>query len=289
MRDRLGESLTIDDMARVARFSKFHFSRLFQRHTGVPPARFLSALRLAEAQRLLATTRLRVTDIGLRVGYHSPGTFSSRFKRHVGLSPTQYRLAHPTAKEKSMQENVPGVRVPLVAEAAATGRTAELYERARAATGLPFVPDVFRLTSTAPQLLEVVVSGYAGVFTESALSRGTKELVAAWTSRLNDCQYCVGSHNWFLQQFGGSAELAAAIAGSSTVDALPVDERTAALLRLTTATTTASAGVDDHWAAAAAAGWSEPELLEAVFCASLFTFINRLVTSLGLGAVVQQA
>jgi len=91
MRDKLGEQLTIDDMARSAMFSKFHFSRIFQRVTGVSPGRFLSALRLQEAKQLLVSTQLNVTDISLRVGYNSVGTFSSRFTRSVGLSPTTYR------------------------------------------------------------------------------------------------------------------------------------------------------------------------------------------------------
>lgn len=91
MRNNLGEQLTIDDMARVAMFSKFHFSRMFQRVTGVSPGRFLSALRLQEAKQLLVSTSFNVSDISLRVGYTSVGTFSSRFTRSVGLSPTTYR------------------------------------------------------------------------------------------------------------------------------------------------------------------------------------------------------
>ncbi|GIG56766.1 AraC family transcriptional regulator [Longispora fulva] len=93
MRDKLGEELTIDDMARVAMFSKFHFSRIFQRITGVSPGRFLSALRLQEAKQLLTSTSFNVTEVSLRVGYSSVGTFSSRFTRSVGLSPTTYRRA----------------------------------------------------------------------------------------------------------------------------------------------------------------------------------------------------
>jgi AraC family transcriptional regulator len=91
MRDKLGEELTVDDLARVAMFSKFHFSRIFQRVTGVSPGRFLSALRLQQAKRLLVSTSLNVSDISVRVGYNSVGTFSSRFARSVGLSPTAYR------------------------------------------------------------------------------------------------------------------------------------------------------------------------------------------------------
>jgi AraC-like DNA-binding protein len=87
----LGEPLTIDDMARAALFSKFHFSRLFQRVTGVSPGRFLSAVRLAEAKKLLVSSSLNVAEISLRVGYTSVGTFSTRFTRSVGLSPTSFR------------------------------------------------------------------------------------------------------------------------------------------------------------------------------------------------------
>ncbi|OLT19097.1 AraC family transcriptional regulator [Actinomadura sp. CNU-125] len=91
MRANLGERITVDDMARTAMFSKFHFTRRFQEITGVSPGRFLSALRLAEAKRLLLTTSLTVTEISNRVGYSSVGTFSSRFKNSVGLAPSAFR------------------------------------------------------------------------------------------------------------------------------------------------------------------------------------------------------
>jgi AraC-like DNA-binding protein len=91
MRENLGEPFTIDDMARKAMFSKFHFCRIFRQVTGVSPGRFLSALRLQEAKRLLLSTEWSVADISNRVGYTSVGTFSSRFKFSVCVSPTTYR------------------------------------------------------------------------------------------------------------------------------------------------------------------------------------------------------
>jgi AraC-like DNA-binding protein len=91
MRENLGEHITIDDIARAAMFSKFHFSRVFQRLTGVSPGRFLSALRIEEAKRLLLCTSMTVADIGHQVGYNSIGTFSSRFSRSVGVAPIAYR------------------------------------------------------------------------------------------------------------------------------------------------------------------------------------------------------
>lgn len=91
MYERVGDELTVDDLARTARYSKFHFSRLFRQVTGVSPGRFLSALRFQEAKRLLAATSLSVAEISNQVGYSSLGTFSTRFKRFVGVSPTEYR------------------------------------------------------------------------------------------------------------------------------------------------------------------------------------------------------
>ncbi|RSM47509.1 AraC family transcriptional regulator [Actinoplanes sp. ATCC 53533] len=91
MQQHLGEPMTVDDMARAALFSKFHFMRMFQRSTGVSPGRFLSALRIQRAKHLLVSTSLRVAEISWTVGYTSVGTFSTRFTRSVGLSPSRYR------------------------------------------------------------------------------------------------------------------------------------------------------------------------------------------------------
>lgn len=181
----------------------------------------------------------------------------------------------------------PGVRVPVIAESEATGRTAELYQQIRNALGIPFVPDMFRLTSTRPELLTAVIAGYEGVFHHGVLPRETKELIASWTSRVNSCPYCVGTHNYFLLLFGGSEELTKAIQEANSPEELPVDERTKALLRLVTKVSQAAYKVtDDDWTQAAAAGWTNADMLEAVFTAALFNFITRLVDSVGLGTTV---
>ncbi len=91
MHENMAEPITIDDMARTAMYSKFHFSREFQRVTGISPGRFLSAIRLQRAKDLLVSTSLTVTEISHRVGYTSVGTFSSRFATSVGVPPTSYR------------------------------------------------------------------------------------------------------------------------------------------------------------------------------------------------------
>lgn len=108
MYENLGEPLTVDDLARTAMFSKFHFSRVFQRMTGLSPVRFLSALRIEEAKRLLRSTSLTVADISHQVGYNSVGTFSTRFHSSVGMSPREYRRGD-VVEPAMHQQTPPGV------------------------------------------------------------------------------------------------------------------------------------------------------------------------------------
>jgi AraC-like DNA-binding protein len=91
MWERYTEPLPLSEMASTAILSRFHFSRVFRDETGVSPGRFLSAIRLYEAKRLLLTTSLSVTDISYGVGYNSLGTFTRRFTQSVGISPTRFR------------------------------------------------------------------------------------------------------------------------------------------------------------------------------------------------------
>lgn len=85
------EPLSLADIARSAFLSRFHFSRVFRDATGVSPGRFLSAVRIYQAKRLLASTSLSVTEISLAVGYNSLGSFTNRFTESVGASPTRFR------------------------------------------------------------------------------------------------------------------------------------------------------------------------------------------------------
>src|SRR6185369_931411 len=49
MRQRLGEPLPLGVLARAALSSPYHFNRFFRQVTGLPPCRYLSALRLETA------------------------------------------------------------------------------------------------------------------------------------------------------------------------------------------------------------------------------------------------
>jgi AraC family transcriptional regulator len=96
MWNRYGEPLSLTEIADTAILSKFHFSRVFGGLTGTSPGRFLAAVRMFKAKNLLLETSQSVTDISLKVGYNSLGTFTSRFTKSVGVCPTEYRVLSQT-------------------------------------------------------------------------------------------------------------------------------------------------------------------------------------------------
>jgi AraC family transcriptional regulator len=92
IRGRLDETISLREMAAIAYMSRYHFIRTFRQVTGVPPRRFLSALRVEAATRMLLNSNNSVTDICLDVGYSSLGTFIRRFSAVLGISPMRLRM-----------------------------------------------------------------------------------------------------------------------------------------------------------------------------------------------------
>jgi AraC-like DNA-binding protein len=83
--------LDLDQLARVAGVSKFHFARSFEATYGETPMRYLTRRRIERAQDLLRAANLTVTEVCMLVGFSSLGSFSTRFTKLVGETPTAYR------------------------------------------------------------------------------------------------------------------------------------------------------------------------------------------------------
>ena len=83
--------VTVGMLANAASLSPWHFHRLFTDAFRQTPHAFLSALRLEQAKRLLASGNISVTDVYLETGFSSLGSFSSWFRAGAGLSPSRYR------------------------------------------------------------------------------------------------------------------------------------------------------------------------------------------------------
>lgn len=83
----LDARLTIESLAREVGLSPAHFSRAFRESLGQPPHRYLLALRLERARRLLATTRASLSEIAQRAGFADQAHFTRLFKRAFGITP----------------------------------------------------------------------------------------------------------------------------------------------------------------------------------------------------------
>lgn len=90
--DRLGEKVSLEDLARVAGLSRYHLLRVFKRATGLPPHAWQTQLRLDRARRLLTLGR-EIADVALETGFTDQSHFSNTFKKYMGMTPSQYRLA----------------------------------------------------------------------------------------------------------------------------------------------------------------------------------------------------
>ena len=95
MEAHIGEALTIEELAKIAGFSKYHFSRIFQGILGEPLAHYVSRVRLEQALFYLAHRRdMNMTDIALELGFTDSAVFSRAFKHFHGISPSEYRKAY---------------------------------------------------------------------------------------------------------------------------------------------------------------------------------------------------
>jgi AraC family transcriptional activator FtrA len=91
VRADLRVSWTLKTMAAECRMSLRTFVRRFEEATGTSPADWLTAERVEEAKRILATSALGVDQVAEAVGMGSPDTLRHHFRKRVGISPKEYQ------------------------------------------------------------------------------------------------------------------------------------------------------------------------------------------------------
>lgn len=94
-RDRMDaashEQWSVRRLARVSGVSETHFAHSFKLAFGVPPHRYLLTRRIERAVALLRDTDLPITEIALRTGWESLGTFGRTFRDITGKNPGAIR------------------------------------------------------------------------------------------------------------------------------------------------------------------------------------------------------
>ncbi|MBL8026362.1 MAG: helix-turn-helix transcriptional regulator [Fibrobacteres bacterium] len=72
-------------------YSREHFARLFRKRTGKTPGRYLTDMRLAHAQTLLASSEMPLEQVATECGFGGANYLCRVFKERLNLSPRQYR------------------------------------------------------------------------------------------------------------------------------------------------------------------------------------------------------
>lgn len=94
MHEHYREALSMDDLADISGFSKYHLSREFRKITGFPPNEYLIRLRLERAKFLLTGTSLPVYRVAELSGIENETYFSRLFHQRMKMTPAEYRKIH---------------------------------------------------------------------------------------------------------------------------------------------------------------------------------------------------
>jgi AraC-like DNA-binding protein len=89
--EHCSEDLSLDEIAALAGYSKFHFSRLFKQFTNMTFYKYLNHKRITYASRLLADPDLSITAVAIRSGFSNVTAFIRMFKLFHQCTPTIFR------------------------------------------------------------------------------------------------------------------------------------------------------------------------------------------------------
>jgi uncharacterized peroxidase-related enzyme len=134
----------------------------------------------------------------------------------------------------------------------------------------------FRPETARPlnELVEVLLRG------DNTLTRGERELIAAYVSSLNECLYCSSSHAAYAAaQLPGGMALVEQV--RADVGSAPVSPKLKALLGIAAATARGGQSVTGELVAAARqVGATDVEIHDTVLIAAAFCMFNRYVDGL---------
>jgi AraC-like DNA-binding protein len=87
----LSRSISLDDLAGIARASRFHFHRQFKKAVGVTPHDYIMHLRIERAKAMLVESDAPIAEVSGAVGFVDQSHFSSSFRKVTLMTPRGYR------------------------------------------------------------------------------------------------------------------------------------------------------------------------------------------------------
>ena len=91
LRELYNKDYSLEELARVANLSPYHFIRVFKAQTGKTPYEYLLDVKIEKAREMLRQKRFTITEVCLMCGFNNLSHFTAVFKRKVGVSPSSYR------------------------------------------------------------------------------------------------------------------------------------------------------------------------------------------------------
>jgi AraC family transcriptional regulator len=89
----LEKPMTLEELANVANFSKFHFNRIFHSIVGETPFQFILRVRIERAATLIVTNKKEsISEIAQKCGFSDISVFSRNFRSYFQISASQYRV-----------------------------------------------------------------------------------------------------------------------------------------------------------------------------------------------------
>lgn len=88
--------ITLEELAQMAGYSIYHFSRIFKKYSNTTFINFLNRRRIKAAELLLLENGSTITDIAMQVGFSSLTTFNRVFKSINGCTPSEYKKLYKT-------------------------------------------------------------------------------------------------------------------------------------------------------------------------------------------------
>jgi AraC family transcriptional regulator len=88
---KVGDDLSLDEMAQSVELSTAHFARMFRKSTGETPHQFVLRQRVECAKAMLRAPDGRVLDVAVACGFKTQQHFARVFRDVCGVSPIKYR------------------------------------------------------------------------------------------------------------------------------------------------------------------------------------------------------
>jgi len=97
------KDLTLEELSKVASFSKYHFHRIFKSIVGENVGDYIRRVRLSSTT-LKFNTNQKITEIALDSGYETNSSFSKAFKKYFGVTPKEFSKNAKKKKGNKMLE-----------------------------------------------------------------------------------------------------------------------------------------------------------------------------------------